>query len=235
VSILRQAAKLKREARDLLLPKWCIGCGREGDFICPSCRKLLPRLTSPLCPQCGRPQPENSLCPSCASWQAAIDGIRAPFHFEGLIRIAIHQLKYQNLRALRETLVGFLSEYLANSPLPAAVLVPVPIQDQRLRERGYNQSSLLAQELAKLTGLPLVADCLIRQRPASPQARTGTVAERRSNVAGAFTCHDQRLKNEPVLLIDDVATSGATLDACAMALKDAGASSVWGLALAREI
>jgi ComF family protein len=235
VSILRQAAKLKREALDLLFPKWCIGCGREGNFICSSCRKLLPRLTPPLCPQCGRPQPENSLCPSCASWQATIDGIRAPFRFEGLVRTAIHQLKYRNLRALSETLAGFLGDYLATSPLPVAVLVPVPIHDQRLRERGYNQSSLLAQELAKLTGLPLVADCLIRQRPASPQARTGTVVERRSNVAGAFTCRNQRLKNESVLLIDDVATSGATLDACAVALKDAGVNSVWGLTLAREI
>jgi competence protein ComFC len=127
--------------------------------------------------------------------------MRAPFRFEGLIRTAIHQLKYQNLRALSETLAGFLGDYLSASPLPAAVLVPVPIHDQRLRERGYNQSSLLAQELSKLTGLPVVADCLIRQRPAPPQARTGTVAERRNNVAGAFTCRDQRLKNEPVLLI----------------------------------
>ena len=235
MSMLRQAAKLKREALDLLFPKWCIGCGREGDFICPSCRKLLPLLIPPLCPQCGRPQPRSSLCPSCASWQATIDGIRAPFRFEGLVRSAIHQLKYRNLGALSETLAGFLGDYLSASPMPTAVLVPVPIHDQRLRERGYNQSSLLAQELAKLTGLPIVADCLIRQRPALPQARTGTVAERRSNVAGAFTCRDQRLVNEPVLLIDDVATSGATLDACSAALKDAGASLVWGLTLAREI
>jgi ComF family protein len=235
VSMLRQAAKLKREALDLLFPKWCIGCGREGDFICASCRKLLPRLIPPLCPRCGRPQPEGRLCPGCASWQATIDGIRAPFRFEGLVRTAIHQLKYRNLRALSKTLAGFLGDYLDASPLPAAVLVPVPIHDQRLRERGYNQSRLLAQELSKLSGLPLVADCLIRKRPAPPQARTGTVAERRSNVAGAFACRDQRLESEAVLLIDDVATSGATLDACAAALKEAGASSVWGLTLAREI
>ncbi len=151
------------------------------------------------------------------------------------MRTAIHQLKYRNLRALSETLAGFLNDYLTASPLPVAVLVPVPIHDQRLKERGYNQSSLLAQELANLTDLPLVSDCLIRKRPAAPQARTGTVAERRSNVAGAFTCRHQRLENEPVLLIDDLATSRATLDACAVALKDAGASSVWGLTLAREI
>jgi competence protein ComFC len=235
VSMLRQAAKLKREALDLLFPKWCIGCGREGAFICPSCRELMPRLVPPLCPRCGLPQPEGRLCPGCVSWPAAINGIRAPFRFEGLVRTAVHQLKYQNLRALSETLAGFLGDYLAVSPIPAAVLVPVPIHDRRLKERGYSQSRLLAQELSRLTGLPLVADYLIRERPAPPQARTETVAERRSNVAGAFTCRDRRLSNKPVLLIDDVATSGATLDACATALKAAGASSVWGLVLAREV
>ena len=113
--------------------------------------------------------------------------------------------------------------------------MPVPLHPKRLRERGYNQSSLLAKELGKLTSLPVVDDCLIRQRHALPQAKTSTVAERWSNVANAFTCRDRRLRDKPVLLIDDVSTSGATLDACAAALKAAGASSVWGLVLAKEI
>jgi predicted amidophosphoribosyltransferase len=104
-----------------------------------------------------------------------------------------------------------------------------------LKERGYNQSYLLAQELVKLTNLPLVDDYLMRQKYAQPQARTATVEERRRNVADAFSCRDGRLKGKQVLLIDDVATSGATLDACARALKAAGATSVWGLVLAREI
>jgi len=113
--------------------------------------------------------------------------------------------------------------------------VPVPLHQKRLRERGYNQSSLLAKELGKLTNLPVVDDCLIRQRHAPPQARSATVEERRSNVAGAFVCRDHRLQDKQVLLIDDVSTSGATLDAGAAALKATGATSVWGLVLAREI
>ncbi len=111
----------------------------------------------------------------------------------------------------------------------------MPIHQKRLRERGYNQSSLLAQELAKLTKLPVVDDCLVRQRHAIPQTKTKTVAERRRNVAGAFACRDHRLKGKQVLLIDDVATSGATLDAGAVALKADEATSVWGLTLAKEI
>jgi ComF family protein len=235
VTVLPQAAKLKRAALDLLFPKWCVGCGKEGEFICRSCREHLVRVRPPLCPQCGKPQPTGTLCPSCLNWQADIDGIRSPFQFEGVIREAILQLKYRNLRALSETLAELLGDYLTAHPLPGEVLVPVPIHPKRLIERGYNQSSLLVQKLGKLVRLPVVDKSLIRQRHALPQTQTKTVAERRNNVAGAFTCRDQRLKGRQILLIDDVATSGATLNACAEALKAAGATSVWGLTLAREI
>ncbi|GAG41307.1 unnamed protein product, partial [marine sediment metagenome] len=128
-----------------------------------------------------------------------------------------------------------LHEYLTANPVPGETLVPVPLHQKRLRERGYNQSRLLTKELGKLINLPVVDSCLIRQRHTPPQARTPTVKERRSNVADAFTCRDHRLRDKQVLLIDDVSTSGATLDACAAALKAAGATSVWGLVLAREI
>jgi len=128
-----------------------------------------------------------------------------------------------------------LQDYLSTNPLPAEVLVPVPLHQKRLRERGYNQSSLLARELSKLINLPVVDDCLTRQRHAPPQARTSTVEERQHNIAGAFACRDYRLRDKQVLLIDDVSTSGATLDACAAALKAAGTTSVWGLVMAREI
>jgi len=132
-------------------------------------------------------------------------------------------------------LASFLHDYLVTNPVPGEVLVPVPLHQKRLRERGYNQSRLLAQELGKLINLPVVNDCLIRQKHTPAQTRASTVDERRSNVVDAFVCHNHRLKDKRVLLIDDVATSGATLDACAAALKSAGAVSVWGLALAREI
>ena len=222
-------------ALDLLFPQRCIGCGQEGSLFCHSCHRSLARIMPPLCPRCGRPQPSGILCPSCVSWQAEIDGIRSPFRFEGVMCQAIYQLKYRNLRALAAPLAQLLTDYLITNPMPGEVLVPVPLHRKRLRERGYNQSDLLARELGKLTKLPVVDDCLIRQRHASPQARTSTVDERRSNVADAFASYEQRLPYKQVLLIDDVSTSGSTLDACALALKDAGAESVWGLVLAREI
>ena len=233
--MLPQLARLRGAALDFIFPPYCVGCGREGAFICPACRQLLPRIMPPVCPRCGRPQSSGIICPDCVRWQAAIDGIRSPFRFEGVMREAIHQLKYQNLRALAVPLAGMLQEYLSASPLDFDILVPVPLHRKRLRERGYNQARLLAQELGKLINIPVRDDALVRLKHTPPQARTATIEERTHNIADAFACRDSRLRGRRVLLLDDVATSGTTLDACAAVLKANGAAAVWGLAMAREI
>jgi ComF family protein len=181
------------------------------------------------------PQSSGILCPNCVSWPAAIEGIRSPFRFDGVTREAVHQLKYKNLRAAAGLLAGWLAEYLAEYPLPGEVLAPVPLHPKRLRERGYNQSALLAEELGKLTGLPVCDNSLIRTTYLAPQAKTSSVTERRRNAAGSFACRDRQFEGRSVLLIDDVATTGSTLDDCARALKASGAASVWGLTLAREV
>jgi len=192
-------------------------------------------LLPPLCPKCGRPQASGILCPSCRQRQTEIDGIRSPFRFAEVIRKAIHQLKYRNLKAISPCLAELLADYLEANPLPGEAIVPVPLHPRRLRERGYNQSNLLARELGKLTNLPVIEDCLIRVREAQPQVRTATVEERRKNVTGAFICQNDEVSGKQIILIDDVCTSGATLESCALALKSKAATSVWGLTLAREI
>lgn len=233
--MLPRLTKLKGMALDLLFPRWCVGCGGEGSFLCQSCQRSLPRIEPPFCPRCGKPQTGGQLCSGCVEWIASIDGIRSPFRFEGAVREAVHQLKYRNLRTLAPLLAGLLNDCMTATPLPAEVLVPVPLHRQRLRERGYNQSRLLAEGLGRLNDLPVVVDCLVRQKHTPPQARTSTVEERRDNVVDVFACRDDRLRGKQVLLIDDVATSGATLDACAAVLKASGAVSVWALTLAREV
>jgi ComF family protein len=165
----------------------------------------------------------------------AIDGIRSPFTFEKLTREVVHQFKYQNLRVLAAPLSGVLHAYLSENPISADMLIPVPLHPKRLRERGYNQSLLLAFELGKLSGIPVRPDILKRHINTPPQARTASSIERHRNMHEAFTSADGKLKDKRVLLIDDVSTSGATLDACASALKQAGALSVWGLTVAREV
>ena len=227
--------RLGDTALDIVFPKSCLGCGREGDFLCSNCRSLLTIVAPPLCPKCGRTQISEVVCPSCVSWDSSIDGIRAPYRFEGLIRQAIHQLKYRNLRSLAKPLAALMMDYLTTHDLPADVLIPVPLHPRRLRERGYNQSALLAKELGNLTSIPVINNALIRKKYALPQARTLSVEERRANMAGAFACRTDIIRDRQVLLIDDVSTSAATLDACAATLKQGGAKTVWGLVLAREL
>ena len=228
-------SELVELAVESFFPKQCVGCGRGGFFLCASCREKLPKLLPPICPKCGGPQISGILCPSCCQRQGTIDGIRSPFRFDEVIRKVIHQLKYQNLKAIAPQLAELLFEYLKSNPLPGEALIPVPLHQKRLRERGYNQSKLLARELARLTNLPVIEDCLIRVKEAQPQVKAATLEERRRNVANAFSCRDERVHGRQIILVDDVCTSGATLESCATALKSKGAISVWGLVLAKEI
>jgi ComF family protein len=175
------------------------------------------------------------VCVICLQRQTEIDGIRSLFRFDEVIRKAVHELKYRNLKAISPCLAELLANYLKSNPIPGEVLVSVPLHPRRLRERGYNQSSLLARELGKRIGLPVIEDCLIRVKQSRPQVRAVDVEERRRNVADAFACRDEKLEGKQVILIDDVCTSGATLESCAAALKNKGATSAWGLTLAREI
>ena len=233
--MLAQLTKLRGAALDILFPQYCIGCGKEGSFICVSCLKSLPRLELPVCPLCGLPQSNAGLCRNCQDWKADIDGIRSPFRFDGIIRTAIHQLKYANLRAIAPSLAKLLNEYLEANVMDVDLLVAVPLHKKRQRERGYNQSYLLAKELSKLISIPMDETSLIREKYVLPQARTRSVEERRENVRNVFACRGDAVRGHRILLIDDVTTSGATMNACASVLKLAGAVAVWGLALAREI
>ena len=234
MSPLLSLRQVKTAFLDLLLPLRCLGCGREGDLICTSCRQSLPVIRLPLCQRCGDTSSEGNLCHSCVNYPLTIDGIRSVFLFQGTVRQAVLHLKYRHLKAVAAPLGQLLAEYLSSHPLKGEVIIPVPLHPKRIRERGYNQASLLAMELSRLAGLPVVEDTLVRVRDALPQARTRSAIERRRNVQGAFACR-QGLEGKQVLLLDDVCTTGATLDACATALKAAGASSVWGLTVAREM
>jgi len=232
---LLRSRKFIELAAESFFPRRCIGCGRIGGFLCPECLEKLPRLLPPLCPNCGRPQASGIVCPDCRRRQTVIDGIRSPFKFDDVIQKAIYELKYRNLKSITPCLAELLTDYLRLNPLAGEVLVCVPLHPRRLRERGYNQSSLLARELGKRIGLPVIEDCLIRVKQAQPQVRAGGVRERRRNVTDAFMCRDEKLTGKQIILIDDVCTSGATLESCAAVLKSKGTGSVWGLTLAREI
>lgn len=234
MSLCAQLDQLRGKFVDLIFPPQCVGCGREGSFLCPSCERALPRLMPPVCSRCGRSLVLEDSCPFCSRWRLQIDGIRSLFLFQDLIRHAIHQLKYGNFKALAAPFGRLLAESLAAGPLSVDTAVPVPLHPRRLRQRGYNQAGLLASEVGRITGVTVVDGSLTRARNTSAQTEAASAEARRRNVHGAFSCIDSRLAGKKVLLIDDVCTTGATLDACAVAVKSAGADSVWGLTLARE-
>jgi competence protein ComFC len=233
--VLRRAGSVNRLALDCLFPRICVGCGRIGEYLCVECSARLPVLHGPLCPHCGQPQSSGIICPSCAGKPSALSSVRSVFRFEGTVRHAIHELKYRNLRAIAPTLATYLTEHVSTLTTTYDVVIPVPLHPKRLNRRGYNQAELLAREIAEARGVSLSASALRRTRAGESQARTGSMSERHQNVMGAFACTDTSMSGKQVLLIDDVCTTGATLEACAAALRAAGASTVSGLTVAREV
>lgn len=187
------------------------------------------------------------MCDSCRQAPLAIDGIRSVLRFEGSTRQVIHRFKYGNRPVLATPLAGLMAEYWREQPLPTDVIVPVPLHVARQRQRGYNQAHLLANALGHHIGLPVSGDVLWRVRPTPAQVGL-SMAERRANVRGAFASLDTAnaqgssiigvnpvhpIRGHRVLVVDDVCTTGATLEACSLALRAAGAASVWGLTVAR--
>ncbi len=144
----------------------------------------------------------------------------------------VYSLKYRNVRASAPRLAELLSAHLMEKSLDADILIPVPLHPSRERERGYNQSDLLAREISNSTGIPMEAGLLARMRNTPPQVTMNSPEERRRNVVGAFECVGN-VAGKRVLLIDDVVTSGATVAECSAQLRKVGAAGVWVVSLAR--
>jgi ComF family protein len=158
--------------------------------------------------------------------------------YEETLRACIHALKYDGQTRLAEPLGNLLASKYRASGLRADIIVPVPLHSERLQKRGYNQSKLLAEYCSRQVSVPVHEDMLIRRRATS--AQVGLAAkERHQNVAGAFVCSPtftgKALAHHKILLIDDVCTTGATLEACSAPLFAAGAQEVWALVLARPL
>jgi ComF family protein len=227
----RSAPAVRQALLDLLFPPRCVICrSADADWFCNSCRSEINRILPPLCDRCGRPL-DKRVCSYCTTTPLQIDGIRAMAFFEGNLRKAIHAFKYGQRPELANILGRLASEYLSAHPLPADLITAVPLHPERERSRGYNQSRLLARIVGTQTNLSVWEDALTRVRATQSQVELNA-EERIANVQGAFAA-DGRVAGKRILLIDDVCTTGATMDACSVALKERGAKSVWELALAR--
>lgn len=217
---------------DALYPLECAGCGGGGKVICDSCAKALPWLVPPYCVVCAA-YSEAERCQACANSVREFDGVRAPFRYEGSVRQAILALKYGGIKSAAAQLGDMLADYLEANPLPGDTLVPIPMHASRRKERGYNQAELLARRVAQRRGISYGPDVLRRTRRVDPQAGMTSAAGRTENVADSVAVSgDSDLHGQRIILVDDVATTGSTLDTSAAALKAAGAESVWCLTLA---
>jgi ComF family protein len=180
-------------------------------------------------------QPGVTRCAVCRVLQPSpLAGIRSAALFAGPLQRALHRLKYRRDVSLADALAPIMLTTWREHNLPAGMVMPVPLSAGRLRERGYNQAGLLARGFADLARLPYADRALRRVRHTESQVHLSAVA-RRENVASAFAADGRRVKGQIVILVDDVCTTGATLAACAEALRAAGASQVWGLTLGRAI
>jgi len=219
---------------NLLYPPHCVVCERGGAWLCADCTADVALLPAPWCPHCGRPTNAPQLCAACRAQPSYLMGIRSVGYYATPLREAVHALKYEGVRVLAEPLAELLMAFWSRSALPVSVIVPVPLHRSRSRYRGYNQAMLLARAFGRRAGMPVVAECLVRSRATRSQVGLNA-EERRANVRDAFVCNNEALRGERVLLMDDVFTTGATLEACAQALLEGGAVGVWALTLARAL
>lgn len=233
-----------RALLDFFFPPKCPLCGETAGtdphyHPCPACLSRVRFLSSPRCPRCGigfdSPSEVDHLCSECLTQERYFTRARAVCLYEGLIAEAISRYKYGGVTRLARSLSSFLAEY-QDPEFPFSdfdLLLPVPLHPQRLRERGFNQSLLLARHFSRKHSISLNFIALQRSRFTHPQTQLSG-SERQTNVRGAFQVKKpEMVVGKRVLLIDDVFTTGATVRECSKALLKAGAKQVDVLTLAR--
>jgi len=231
--VLYQAYQWCWTALDWLFPPACGGCDTPGTRWCQECQSKVRQILPPYCRVCGqKDRLRGELCERCQENLPRYAAVRSWGIFEGPVRNALHHLKYRRNVALGESLSRPLIAMAQTLGWDLNLVTPVPLGAARMKERGYNQAALLARPLALRLDLAYQPAALRRVRETQSQVNLNR-AERVKNVAGAFQADHRLVSGKHVLVVDDVTTSGSTLDACAEALLCAGAKKVYGLTLAR--
>lgn len=234
---------LARTLLDLVYPRVCPGCGRPATgalTICWECRAGLEWIGRPFCRVCGDPAEgmieQAYTCGSCVHARPAFDGARSAARHRGALRDALHAFKYRGALGLADDLAGLLEGCLSAhyGGMRWDAVLCVPLAGKRQRERTYNQAALLASRLSRRMGTPLLRGALRRTRETQTQIHL-TARQRRLNVRGAFGPGRTAdwVEGRRVLLVDDVMTTGATVNECARVLKSAGAMRVHVVTVAR--
>ncbi len=245
---------------DLIFPIECLGCAKDGTWLCNKCFRSLPINNRQFCPGCSRANKNSNYCAKCAP-DYFLNGIWVASNYNNqIVANLIKKLKYSFVKDLSAVLSQLLILYFTqllgayrlnyNSnknldkeldrqlkiPLPIlwlsnTIVISIPLHKKRLRWRGFNQAEIIAVEFCQHFNLDLRSDLLIRKKHTAAQMKLKK-KKRLKNLLSAFEYKGNNLKNRPIILIDDVATTGSTLNECAKILKQNGASEVWGLVVA---
>lgn len=223
---------------DIFFPKLCVGCGTYGRFLCFDCAGKIENIKTSTCPECGKISKYGRYCPNCkARTRTSLGGILIAAGYDaGPTKEIIHHLKYSGFIELSELLGEILAQRLVDSGLGLndTVIVPVPLHKKKEKKRGFNQAELMAKYISKKLNIP-GGNSLVRVK--NTETQVGLRREERiKNLTGAFICDDREfVAGKTVILVDDVTTSGTTLNECGRVLKEAGAKRVFGLVVARRI
>jgi len=236
---MRSLSYLKKFFLNLFFPKFCLGCQKEGSYLCQDCFSILEISEYQYC-LCKKPQrlAQAGKCRFC--YQKKLNGLYFAASYQNqFLQKMIRQFKYEPyVKELAEPLASLIIAHFKLSSNPPQfgqnwILVSVPLDKKKEKKRGFNQTKEIVKELSKELKLSLVADVLAKIKETRPQVDLEE-AERMENPLGAFLVkNEEAIKNKKILLIDDVYTTGATMEECAKVLKESGAKEVWGMAIAR--
>ncbi|MCW5875788.1 MAG: ComF family protein [Anaerolineales bacterium] len=219
---------------DWLFPPRCAGCGALGAPWCAACDGRARRLVEPLCACCGLPLAAGAQCAACKANHYRFDAARSWAVYDGELRQALLSLKRRRNPGLADALAGKLAGLLEEQGWQVDLVATVPLDRARLARRGFNQAALLAESLAAAAGLRFTPGALVQPQAARPQHEL-SAAQRWRNLQGSFVADRREVLGTRVLLVDDIMTTGATLDAAATALQEAGAHTVHALTVARSL
>lgn len=219
---------------DLLFPRRCPVCGEivkpAGSMICPSCFRELSFVKSPVCKKCGKEIVDETMefCEDCMVHRHAFEYGIALLNYDETARRAMVQIKYNNKREYLDFFGAALAARYETTirRMGVDVVVPVPVHRSRLRKRGFNQAEVLAEIVGERLGISVEPDMLVRTKKTQPQKEL-TASERLKNLYGAFRCGEVPAEVRRVLLVDDIYTTGSTVEACARVLRDAGVEQVY--------
>ncbi len=219
---------------DLLFPPACGGCGKLGTRWCDDCNSQMIFLPQPICDICGEPAIQKGICERCKKQNPGYEMLRSCFVYTEPVRTALLKMKYHQQLGLGEVLSSYMAIYLQKCEWELDCIIPIPLSEQRFKERGYNQVNVIAHPLSLMIGWKYLPGALKRIRHTTSQVGLSG-GERRKNVQGAFQANPKLAAGKNILLIDDIATTGATIEAASIALRAAGAKNVRALTFARAI